>query len=154
MTHDQCISRSANRRAAWTGLFLSLAAILAVATPSLAQTLPEEAHSVATKKKQKPASKPDPVLSAAAMRGPSQASGNTQAQQAQSPLTPLWGVLNENYTNFAMGPLHKTQNILIVEPIIPLTEDAVHEASHRVATVDPGQFDPLGDGHPGRRLGI
>jgi len=30
-------------------------------------------------------------------------------------------------------------------------EDAVHEASHRVATVDPGQFDPLGDGYPGRR---
>ena len=33
-------------------------------------------------------------------------------------------------------------------------EDAVHEASHRVAAVDPGQFDPLGDGHPGRRRGV
>src|SRR5215510_5080723 len=33
-------------------------------------------------------------------------------------------------------------------------EDAVHEAPHRVSTVDPGQFDPLGDGHPGRRRGV
>src|SRR5262245_18830429 len=33
-------------------------------------------------------------------------------------------------------------------------EDAVHEAPHRVTTVDTGQFDPLGDGHPGRRRGV
>ncbi len=83
--------------------------ISASATTSSAPSA--KAHSADAKKKKS---------SAAAIPAPSQASGNTQAQQAQSPLTPLWGVLNENYTNFAMGPLHKTQNILIVEPIIPL----------------------------------
>src|SRR5579859_3930011 len=30
-------------------------------------------------------------------------------------------------------------------------EDTVHEAPHRVSTVDPCQFDPFGDRHPGRR---
>jgi hypothetical protein len=57
---------------------------------------------------------------AAAGPAPSQTSQNSQAVQAQNPLTPLWGVINENYTNFRMGPLEKTQNILVVEPIIPL----------------------------------
>jgi hypothetical protein len=51
---------------------------------------------------------------------PPQAPTTAQGTQAQNPLTPLWGVINENYTNFKMGPLHKTQNILIVEPVIPL----------------------------------
>ena len=73
-------------------------------------------HSADARKKKKPAPNP----SAAAMPAPSQASGNAQATQAQSPLTPLWSVINENYTSGGVGPLHKTQNILIVEPIIPL----------------------------------
>ena len=73
-------------------------------------------HSADARKKKKPAPKP----LAAAMPAPSQASGNAQATQAQSPLTPLWSVINENYTSGGVGPLHKTQNILIVEPIIPL----------------------------------
>src|SRR4051812_29339452 len=30
-------------------------------------------------------------------------------------------------------------------------EDAVHEASHRVSTVGPGELHPLGDRHPGGR---
>ena len=115
-----------------TTAFVTLAAILAVATPSFAQTLtdaqtpPEKAHSAALEKKKKPARAPapsaaaTPAPSAAAKPAPSGAAGNAQAIQAQSPLTPLWSLINENYTNFRMGPLHKTQNILILEPILPL----------------------------------
>ena len=73
-------------------------------------------HSADARKKKKPAPKP----SAAATPAPSQASDTAQGTQAQNPLTPLWGVINENYTNFSMGPLQKTQNILVVEPVIPL----------------------------------
>ena len=114
------------------GFALTLATILALATPSLAQTPPEKphpekAHSGAIKKKQKPA----PVPAPGAMPAPSQASGNAQAIQAQNPLTPLWSILNENYTNNGYGPppipipgvpkpLRRTQNVLIVEPILPL----------------------------------
>ena len=79
-----------------------------------------KAHSADAKKKKKLAPKPDPNPSAAAKPGSSSASANSQATQAQSPLTPLWSLINENYTNGGVGPLHKTQNIFIVEPIIPL----------------------------------
>ena len=116
---------------------LAFVTVIACATSASAQSVPNKAHSISAsatlssapsakahsadaKKKKKPAPKPDPKPSAAAMPAPSQASENSQATQAQSPLTPLWGVINENYTNFGMGPLHKTQNILIVEPVIPL----------------------------------
>src|SRR5262249_7704999 len=77
---------------------------------------------VAKKKKQKPVSAPahgsSPVAGAGTETG--QAAGNSQAHQAQNPLTPLYSVLNENDTNSGVGPLHKTQNVLLVEPIIPL----------------------------------
>ena len=86
------------------------------ASAPLSSALSAKDHSADARKKKKPAPKP----SAAAMPAPSQASGNAQATQAQSPLTPLWSVINENYTSGGVGPLHKTQNILIVEPIIPL----------------------------------
>ena len=92
--------------------------ISASATPSSAQSA--KAHSADAKNKKKPAPKPDPNPSAAAKPASSSASANSQAIQAQSPLTPLWSLINENYTNGGVGPLHKTQNILIVEPIIPL----------------------------------
>jgi hypothetical protein len=104
--------------------------MLAVATPSFAQTLPDaqtppkKAHAAAEKKKKPvtraPSAAPTPALSAAPTPGPSQAAATAQAIQAQNPLTPLWSVLNENFTNFSMGPLHQTQNVLIVEPILPL----------------------------------
>jgi hypothetical protein len=108
-----------------TGFFLTLAAILLLATPSFAQAPPEKADNVAPKKKkQKPVSTRELPSSAAARAAagpaPSQASDTAQGTQAQNPLTPLWGVINENYTNFKMGPLEKTQNILVVEPVIPL----------------------------------
>ena len=96
----------------------------ASATTSSAQTA--KAQSADAKKKQKPAPKPDPAPSAAtnpsaaAGPAPSQASETAQGVQAQNPLTPLWGIINENYTNFSMGPLHETQNVLIAEPVLPL----------------------------------
>jgi hypothetical protein len=122
----QRIGRSPNRWGGWmAGFFLTLAAILVLATPSLAQAPPEKADNVAAKKKkQKPVSTPalgpSAASRAAAGPAPSQASDTAQGTQAQNPLTPLWGVINENYTNFKMGPLEKTQNILVVEPVIPL----------------------------------
>jgi hypothetical protein len=42
------------------------------------------------------------------------------ALQAQNPLTPLYSLLNENSTNFGVGPLDNTQNVLLVEPVIPI----------------------------------
>ncbi len=98
--------------------------ISASATPASEQSA--KAHSADAKKKKKPGPTPDPGPSAAAnpsaaaIPAPSQASDTAQGTQAQNPLTPLWGVINENYTNFSMGPLHKTQNVLIVEPVLPL----------------------------------
>jgi hypothetical protein len=92
--------------------------ISASATRSSGQSA--KAHSADAKKKKKLAPKPDPNPSAAAKPASSSASANSTATQAQSPLTPLWSLINENYTNGGVGPLHKTQNILIVEPIIPL----------------------------------
>ena len=93
--------------------------ISAAATPSSAQAA--MAQSTDAKKKKKPAPKPAANPSAAVRSAPSQASDTTaQGTQAQNPLTPLWGVINENYTNFRMGPLHKTQNVLVVEPVLPL----------------------------------
>ncbi len=114
------IGRSANRRGGWiAGFFLTLAAIPVLATPSFAQAPPEKADNAAT-----------PVLitgpgpsaasTAAAGPAPSQTDQTAQGVQAQNPLTPLWGVINENYNNFRMGPLKKIQNILIVEPVLPL----------------------------------
>ena len=93
-------------------------AISASATLSSAPSA--KVHSADAKKKKKPAPKPDPNPSAAATPAPSQASDTGRGTQAQNPLTPLWGVINENYTNFSMGPLQKTQNILVVEPVLPL----------------------------------
>ena len=98
---------------------------LVLPTPSFAQAQAEKADNVTTKKKQRPVSTPELLgpsdgSSTAAGPAPSQTSQNSQAVQAQNPLTPMWGVINENYTNFRMGPLKKTQNILVVEPVIPL----------------------------------
>jgi hypothetical protein len=110
MIVHQGIGRSANRRgSSIAGFFLALATILVLAAPSFAQAPPLT-----------PGLGPPAASSAPPGPAPSQASGNEQALLAQSPLTPLWSDINENYTNFGVGPLHGTQNILIVEPIIPL----------------------------------
>ena len=42
------------------------------------------------------------------------------AIQAQNPLSPVYSLLNENSTNFEMGPLERTQDVLLVEPVIPI----------------------------------
>ncbi|MGA8650462.1 MAG: hypothetical protein WB677_07550, partial [Xanthobacteraceae bacterium] len=90
------------------------------ASVTLSSAQSAKAHSADAKKKKKLAPKPDPNPSAAAKPASSSASANSTATQAQSPLTPLWSLINENYTNGGVGPLHLTQNIFIVEPIIPL----------------------------------
>jgi hypothetical protein len=109
---------------------LAAAAVLAFATPSFAQSAsetpssaqpaPAKAHSSVAKKKKKPAPTPDPAPSAAATPARSAGSGNSQATDAQNPLTPVYSILNQNDTNFGVGPLRGTQNALLVEPIIPI----------------------------------
>jgi hypothetical protein len=42
------------------------------------------------------------------------------AIQAQNPLSPVYSLLNENSTNFKFGPLENTQDVLLVEPVIPI----------------------------------
>ncbi|HMK21243.1 MAG TPA: hypothetical protein VK466_02855 [Terriglobales bacterium] len=114
-----------DRAAQLAVVFFSLAAIFATATPSFAQAPPAKTEKVTNKeKKQKPISAPkldsSSPAGASAKSASGQAPGHAQALQAQNPLTPLYSVLNENDTNFRMGPLHKTQNVLLVEPIIPI----------------------------------
>jgi hypothetical protein len=55
--------------------------------------------------------------SAAAMSAPPTTSFGA-AIQAQNPLSPVYSLLNENSTNFNMGPLERTQDVLLVEPVI------------------------------------
>jgi hypothetical protein len=57
---------------------------------------------------------------ACATSASAQSGSAAQAQQAQNPLTPLYSVINENDTNPGWGPLRRTQNVLLVEPVIPL----------------------------------
>ena len=42
------------------------------------------------------------------------------AVQSQNPLSPLYSLLNESSTNFNFGPLDRTQDVLLVEPVIPI----------------------------------
>ena len=63
---------------------------------------------------------PVDAVSTAATPAPSAASATNSAQQAQNPLTPLYSIINENDTNFGVGPLRGTQNVLLVEPVIPI----------------------------------
>ena len=105
--------------------------VIAVATLASAQSAPKASDSIGAPATLSPAQlakaystdakkKKKPVTPAPAGPAPSQASGTAQGVQAQNPLTPLWGIINENYTNISMGPLHKTQNVLIGEPVLPL----------------------------------
>ncbi|MGA7374282.1 MAG: hypothetical protein WBW37_17045 [Methyloceanibacter sp.] len=64
-------------------------------------------------------SAPNNNPSAAALSAPPTASFGA-AIQAQNPLSPVYSLLNENSTNFNMGPLERTQDVLLVEPVIPI----------------------------------
>jgi hypothetical protein len=55
-----------------------------------------------------------------ALGSPSFAQDYNQALKTQNPLSPLYSLLNENSTNFRFGPLNKTQDVLLVEPVIPI----------------------------------
>jgi hypothetical protein len=109
---------------------LAAAAGFAIATPTSAQlTLqtvsslqptPATAHSAVAKKKKKLAPTPDPAPSATAAPASSSESANSQATDAQNPLTPVYSILNQNDSNFGVGPLRGTQNAFLVEPIIPV----------------------------------
>lgn len=110
---------------------LAFVTVIACATSASAQSVPNKtdsisaseqsamAHSADAKKKKKLAPKSDLNPSAAAMSA-SPSTSLEAARQAQNPLTPLYSLLNENSTNFSMGPLHHTQNVLLVEPVIPI----------------------------------
>ncbi len=115
----------------------ALAAVTAIAfaTPSSAQSVPKKADSISAfatlsseqsakanspgaKRKKKPGPKPTPDRSAEAP-SISQAA-NELARQAQNPLTPLYSIINENDTTPGVGPLRRTQNVLLVEPVVPI----------------------------------
>ena len=91
---------------------------IAFAAPPSAQSA--NAQIVDVKKKKKSAPTPRPDRSAAAMAAPPATSDNAAARQAQNPLTPLYSIINENDTSPGVGPLRRTQNVLLIEPVIPI----------------------------------
>ena len=99
---------------------LAFAAVIAFATASSGQSAPEKANSADAKKKKKPAPTARPDHSAAATSAPPATSDHDTAHEAQNPLTPLYSIINENDTNPGVGPLRRTQNVLLVEPVIPI----------------------------------
>lgn len=125
--------RSLRRNMCTTTLALVMA--IGLATPSSAQSPPKNAdpsNAIATPssphsakaqsagaKKKKPAATPGPVHSAAATSASPATSGDA-ARQAQNPLTPLYSIIIENDTNPGVGPLRRTQNVLLIEPVIPI----------------------------------
>ena len=111
--------------------------ISASATLSSAQSA--KTHSADARKKKKPAPKP----SGATIPAPSRASDTAQGTQAQNPLTPLWGVINENYTNFGMG-LPKTALTPTTPPA--LRKDAKHPG--RRASTSAQAYAGLEPGNP------
>jgi hypothetical protein len=60
------------------------------------------------------------ATSASAQSPPSSTTSFGAAIQAQNPLSPVYSLLNEDSTNFRMGPLQQTQEVLLVEPVIPI----------------------------------
>lgn len=88
--------------------WVALAGIIAAARLANAQSAPEQTHAV-------PAST-DPALAAAPA-----ASEDKEAalHDAQNPIANTISVPFQNNTYFGVGPLHKTANLLIIEPVIP-----------------------------------
>jgi len=116
---------------------MAFVTVFGLATPSSAQPAPKNADPpiafaappsaqsanaqiVDVKKKKKSAPTPRPDRSAAAMAAPPATSDNAAARQAQNPLTPLYSIINENDTSPGVGPLRRTQNVLLIEPVIPI----------------------------------
>ena len=97
--------------------------ISATATPSPAQSAKARSGDAKIKQKPAPTSHPDPAAAAnppAAATSASPTNSYEAQRNAQNPLTPLYSLLNENSTNFGVGPLKQTQDILLVEPVIPI----------------------------------
>jgi hypothetical protein len=78
---------------------LAFVTVMACATSASAQSVQNKADSAA-------------AMSASA--------ATSQALQAQNPLTPLYSIINEYDRNPGWGPLRRTQDVLLVEPVIPL----------------------------------
>jgi hypothetical protein len=89
-------------------LCVALAAIIVAATPSFAQSSPETTESGTT----------SPEPSAAAIPAASEDKEKT-LHDAQNPIANTISVPFQNNTFFNVGPLHKTANDLIIEPVIP-----------------------------------
>ena len=85
---------------------------LVLPTPSFAQAQAEKADNVTTKKKQRPVST-DKLLVVAVIKYCRRACSIADVPELPRPfkrrtrLRPCGGVINENYTNFRMGPLKK-----------------------------------------------
>jgi hypothetical protein len=97
-------------KVAWTiVLCVSLAAIIVAAAPSFAQSSSETTES----------GTPSPAPSAAAVPAASE-DKEKALHDAQNPIANTISVPFQNNTYFTAGPLHKTANVLIIEPVIPM----------------------------------
>jgi hypothetical protein len=92
-----------------TVLCVAVAAIIVAAKPSFAQSSPEGAQSIPT----------SPEPSAATAPAASEEDKEKALHDAQNPIANTISVPFQNNTYFSAGPLHKTANVLIIEPVIP-----------------------------------
>ena len=113
----------------WIFACITLAGIIAAATPSFGQTTPEQAlpeKALSTDHKKKHVTPPPAIVSATAVPDPaekvdtSENSGQSDANKAQNPISPTFSLPILNDTNFGLPPYHQTQNVTLVEPIIPI----------------------------------
>jgi hypothetical protein len=114
------------RAAHIAALWIAVAGVIVDATVAFAQTAPQTppvkdktAHA-----KKKPAATPPAAVSAAAPApaekvDTSENAAQSDANNAQNPLAPVFSIPILNDTNFGLPPHHQTQNVTLVEPIIP-----------------------------------
>jgi hypothetical protein len=63
------------------------------------------------------------LLIGAVLTAPVLAEESTEklAEESQNPVADLVSVPFQNYTYFNVGPLKKTENVLTIEPVLPIT---------------------------------
>lgn len=97
-------------KVAWTiVLCIALAAVIVATTPSFAQSSSETTES----------GTPSPAPSAAVVPAASE-DKEKALHDAQNPIANTISVPFQNNTYFGAGPLHKTANVLVIQPVIPM----------------------------------
>lgn len=108
------------------GSAVAMMAVLAFATAALAQTPPAEQVSPAAPEKRAPKKPvPRPQNSASPSTVPQAKPRNeVDAAAAQNPISNMISIPFQNNTGFSAGPYRRTQNVLLIEPVIPFHLDA------------------------------